>query len=41
MSGKNPAGFVSFAIAVVLNAFGMIGDPFIWMQQTFPFLMPR
>jgi uncharacterized membrane protein YjgN (DUF898 family) len=33
--------FISFSIAVVLNAFGLIGDPFLWMRQTFPFLMPR
>jgi hypothetical protein len=35
------AAFVSFAIAVVLNAFGMIGDPFVWMHQNLPFLMPK
>jgi hypothetical protein len=34
------AAFASFAIAVVLNAFGMIGDPFVWMHHNLPFLMP-
>jgi hypothetical protein len=33
--------FVSFAFAVVLHAFGLIGDPFVWMRQNLPFLMPR
>jgi hypothetical protein len=33
--------FISFAFAVVLHAFGLIGDPFAWMRQTLPFLMPR
>jgi hypothetical protein len=35
------AAFFCFAIAVVLHALGLIGDPFVWMRQTFPFLMPR
>ena len=35
------AGFVCFAIAVMLNSLGLIGDPFVWMRQTLPFLMPR
>jgi uncharacterized membrane protein len=35
------AAFICFAIAVVLNAFGLIGDPFVWMRHYFPFLMPR
>ena len=35
------AAFVCFAIAVILNALGLIGDPFVWLAQTFPFLMPR
>jgi hypothetical protein len=35
------AAFVSFAVAVILNAFGMIGDPFVWFARTFPFLVPR
>jgi hypothetical protein len=34
------AAFVSFAIAIVLNAFGLIGDPFVWMHRNLPFLMP-
>ncbi len=48
---ENPGGFyltvfckvafVCFAVAVVLNAFGLIGDPFVWMREHFPFLMPR
>lgn len=33
--------FISFALAVVLHAFGLIGDPFAWVRQTLPFLMPR
>ena len=33
--------FISFAFAVVLHAFGLIGDPFVWMRQNLPFLMPR
>lgn len=35
------AGFVCFAIAVLLNALGLIGDPLVWMRQNLPFLMPR
>jgi hypothetical protein len=35
------AGFVSFAAAVLLNALGLIGDPFVWFAQTFPFLVHR
>ena len=35
------AGFVSFAIAVVLHALGLIGDPVVWMHANLPFLMPR
>jgi hypothetical protein len=30
-----------FAVAVLLNTFGLIGDPVVWMRQTLPFLMPR
>jgi len=30
------AAFISFSIAVVLHAFGLIGDPFVWMRQFFP-----
>jgi hypothetical protein len=33
--------FAGFAFAVVLRAFGLIGDPMVWMRQTLPFLMPR
>lgn len=34
------AGFVSFAAAaVLLNALGLIGDPFAWFARTFPFLV--
>jgi hypothetical protein len=33
--------FISFACAVVLHAFGLIGDPFVWMREYLPFLMPR
>jgi hypothetical protein len=35
------AGFVCFAVAVILNALGLIGDPFVWVQQTFPFLVRK
>jgi hypothetical protein len=35
------AAFVCFAVAVLLNALGLIGDPFVWMRQNLPFLMPR
>jgi hypothetical protein len=35
------AAFVCFAVAVLLNAFGLVGDPFIWMRHNLPFLMPR
>jgi len=35
------AVFVSFAIAAILNAFGLIGDPFVWFAQTFPFLVRK
>jgi hypothetical protein len=35
------AAFVCFAVAVLLNAFGLTGDPFIWMRQNLSFLMPR
>jgi hypothetical protein len=35
------AAFVCFAAAVVLHAFGLIGDPFVWMRHYLPFLMPR
>jgi hypothetical protein len=48
---ENPGGFyllvfikvafVCFAAAVVLNAFGLIGDPFVWTRRYLPFLMPR
>jgi hypothetical protein len=34
------AAFICFATAVVLYAFGLIGDPFVWMQHYFPCLMP-
>jgi hypothetical protein len=34
------AAFVGFTCAVVLHAFGLIGDPLVWMRQTLPFLMP-
>jgi hypothetical protein len=33
--------FAGFAFAVVLHAFGLIGDPMVWTRQTLPFLMPR
>jgi hypothetical protein len=35
------AAFVCFAVAVLLNSLGLIGDPFVWMRQNLPFLMPR
>ena len=35
------AVFVCLSTAVVLHAFGLIGDPFVWMRQNLPFLMPR
>ena len=31
------AAFVCFALAVLLNALGLIGDPFAWLARTFPF----
>jgi hypothetical protein len=33
------AGFICFAIAVLLNALGLIDDPFAWFGRTFPFMM--
>ena len=27
------AGFVGFAIAIILHALGLIGDPFVWMED--------
>jgi hypothetical protein len=33
--------FAGFAFAMVLHAFGLTGDPLVWMRQTLPFLMPR
>jgi hypothetical protein len=33
--------FVSFAVAVLLNTFGVIGDPFVWAHTYLPFLMPK
>ncbi len=30
--------FVCFAFAVLLNALGLIGDPFVWVKQTFAFM---
>jgi hypothetical protein len=33
--------FICFSTAVVLNAFGLIGDPFAWMRYYFPYMMPR
>jgi hypothetical protein len=48
---ENPGGFyllvfikamwICLTTAVVLHAFGLIGDPFVWMRLYFPFLMPR
>ena len=35
------AAFVCLAVAVLLNAFGLIGNPFSWMRRNLPFLMPR
>jgi hypothetical protein len=35
------AAFICFAIAVILHAYGVIGDPFVWFAQTFPFLVHR
>jgi hypothetical protein len=35
------AGLVSFAIAIILHALRLIDDPFAWMQQNLPFLVPR
>ena len=35
------AAFVCVATAIVLHAFGLIGDPFVWMRHYLPFLMPR
>jgi hypothetical protein len=32
------AGCICFAVAVLLNALGLIGDPFAWMARTFPFM---
>jgi len=33
--------FVIFAIAVLLNALGLIGDPFVWIKQTLWFMKFR
>ena len=33
------AAFVAFAVAVVLNAFGLTGDPSAWFARTFPFMV--
>jgi len=33
------AAFAGFAIAVLLNVLGLIGDPFAWFARTFPFLV--
>ena len=33
------AAFVGFAIAVLLNALGLIDDPFAWFARTFPFMV--
>lgn len=33
--------FVCFVVAIILNAFGVIGDPFIWAHTYLPFLMPK
>jgi hypothetical protein len=33
------AAFVCFAISVLLNALGLIGDPFAWLARTFPFMV--
>lgn len=30
--------FAGFAIAVLLNALGLIGDPFLWLKQAFWFM---
>ena len=35
------AAFVCFATVVILNAFGLIGDPFVWVQHTLPSLIPK
>ena len=32
---------ICLAIAVLLHAFGLTGDPFVWMRDYLPFLMPR
>ena len=36
MFGKGAVG--CFAIAMLLHSLGLIGDPAIWLHQTFPFL---
>jgi hypothetical protein len=33
--------FVCFAVAVLLNAFGLISDPLVWAHTYLPFLMPK
>lgn len=33
------AAFAGFAMAVLLNALGLIGDPFAWFARTFPFMV--
>lgn len=35
------SAFVCFVVAIILNAFGLIGDPFIWAHTYLPFLMPK
>jgi hypothetical protein len=32
---------ICLAIAVLLHALGLIGDPFVWMRAYLPFLMPK
>jgi hypothetical protein len=32
---------IGLAIAVLLHALGLIGDPFVWMRAYLPFLMPK
>jgi hypothetical protein len=35
------AAFACFAAAILLNALGLTGDPFVWARSYLPFLLPK
>ncbi|MBR2118314.1 MAG: hypothetical protein V4458_11440 [Pseudomonadota bacterium] len=35
------AAFVVFAVAVLLHALGLTGDPIVWLRETFPAFVRR